>query len=315
MRLAPVMMQFFYREAFKIATPEAYETLLLDVMLGDATLFMRADQTEVAWSILAPILEAWDSHQAHGLSQLCRGHLGSGNRRYPAGPGRPQLGDAHLSPMSGRPARLPGHHGSAMIQVYPDLESLSHAAAALLVAQANLAVAARGRFSVALSGGNTPRRTYELLAAPPLRDQAPWDRMHVFWGDERGVPLTDPRSNARLAQGSLAGPRAHPRKPDSPDELRPGDPAAAARQYEAQLREFFAGQAPRLDLVFLGLGDNGHTASLFPGTPVLEEKRRWAAAVYVAEQGLHRVTLTAPLDQPGGDWWSFWWRAGPRPAS
>ena len=87
-----------------------------------------------------------------------------------------------------------------MIQVYPDLESLSHAAAALLVAQANLAVAARGRFRVALSGGNTPRRTYELLAAQPLRDQAPWERVHVFWGDERGVPLTDPRSNARLAQ-------------------------------------------------------------------------------------------------------------------
>ena len=167
MRLAPVMMQFFYREAFKIATPEAYETLLLDVMLGDATLFMRADQTEVAWSILTPILEVWDSHQAHGLSQLCRRHLGPGNGRDPAGPGGPQLGDAHLSPMPGRPARLPGHHGSAMIEVYPDLESLSRAAAALLVKQANLAVAARGRFSVALSGGATPRRTYELLAAPP----------------------------------------------------------------------------------------------------------------------------------------------------
>ena len=87
-----------------------------------------------------------------------------------------------------------------MIEVYPDLESLSRAAAVLLVEQANLAVAARGRFSVALSGGNTPRRTYELLAAPPLKDQAPWDRVHVFWGDERCVPLNDSRSNARLAK-------------------------------------------------------------------------------------------------------------------
>lgn len=181
-----------------------------------------------------------------------------------------------------------------MIRVYPDLESLSHAAAALLVAQANLAVAARGRFSVALSGGNTPRRTYELLAAPPLRDQAPWDRVHVFWGDERRVPLTDPRSNARLAKEAWLD-----HVPIPGNQIYPmngaNDPAAAARQYEAQLREFFAGQPPRLDLILLGLGGDGHTASLFPGTPVLEEKTRWAAEVYVAEQGLHRVTLTAPL--------------------
>jgi len=181
-----------------------------------------------------------------------------------------------------------------MIQVYPDLESLSHAAAALLVKQANLAVAARGRFSVALAGGNTPRRTYELLAAPPLRDQAPWDRVHVFWGDERGVPLDDPRSNARLAKEAWLD-----HVPIPADQIYPmngaDDPAAAARQYEAKLREFFAGQPPRLDLILLGLGDDGHTASLFPGTPVLKEQTRWAAEVYVAEQDLHRVTLTAPL--------------------
>ena len=152
-----------------------------------------------------------------------------------------------------------------MIEVYPDLESLSRAAAALLVKQANLAVAARGRFSVALSGGATPRRTYELLAAPPLVDQAPWDRVHVFWGDERCVPLNDSRSNARLAKEAWLD-----RVPIPADQIHPlncaHDPAAAARQYEAQLREFFAGQPPILDLVLLGLGEDGHTASLFPGT-------------------------------------------------
>jgi len=181
-----------------------------------------------------------------------------------------------------------------VIEVYPDLESLSRAAARLLVEQANLAVAARGRFSVALSGGATPKRTYELLAAPPWVDQAPWDRVHVFWGDERCVPLTDSRSNARLAQAAWLD-----RVPIPADQIHPmdcaSDPAAAARQYEAQLREFFAGQPPILDLVLLGLGDNGHTASLFPGTAVLKEAERWAAAVYVAEQDLYRVTLTAPL--------------------
>ena len=126
----------------------------------------------------------------------------------------------YLSPLSGRPARLPGHHGSAMIEVYPDLESLSRAAAALLVEQANLAVAARGRFSVALAGGATPRRTYELLAAPPLKDQAPWDRVHVFWGDERCVPLNDSRSNARLAKEAWLDRVPIPADPDSPAELR-----------------------------------------------------------------------------------------------
>jgi 6-phosphogluconolactonase len=181
-----------------------------------------------------------------------------------------------------------------MIEVYPDLESLSRAAAVLLVEQANLAVAARGRFSVALAGGATPRRTYELLAAAPLKDQAPWDRLHVFWGDERCVPGNDSRSNARLARAAWLD-----RVPIPTGQIHPmncaADPAAAARQYEAQLREFFAGQPPRLDLVLLGLGDDGHTASLFPGAPVLAEAERWAAAVYVAEQDLYRVTLTAPL--------------------
>jgi 6-phosphogluconolactonase len=181
-----------------------------------------------------------------------------------------------------------------VIEVYPDLESLSRAAATLLVEQANLAVAARGRFSVALSGGGTPRRTYELLAAPPLRDQAPWDRVHVFWGDERCVPENDSRSNAGMARAAWLD-----RVPIPATQIHPmhcaADPAAAARQYEAQLREFFAGQPPRLDLVLLGLGHDGHTASLFPGALVLAETERWVAAVYAAEADLYRVTLTAPL--------------------
>ena len=181
-----------------------------------------------------------------------------------------------------------------MIEVYPDLESVSRAAAALLVKQANLAVAARGRFSVALSGGATPRRTYELLAAPLWVDQVPWNRVHVFWGDERCVPLTDPRSNARLAKEAWLD-----RVPIPGDQIHPmncaPDPAAAARQYEAQLRKYFAGEPPILDLVFLGLGDDGHTASLFPGTATLKAGERWAAAVYLTEAHLYRVTLTASL--------------------
>jgi 6-phosphogluconolactonase len=181
-----------------------------------------------------------------------------------------------------------------MIKVYPNLEGLSQAAASLVVEQANLAVAVRGRFCVALSGGSTPRRTYELLAGPPFRDQAPWHRMHIFWGDERCVPLDDPRSNARMAKDAWLD---HVPLPES--QIHPmycaQAPAEAARQYEAHLRQFFTGHPHSLDLVLLGLGDNGHTASLFPGTPVLKETERWVAEVYVAEQDLYRVTLTAPF--------------------
>jgi 6-phosphogluconolactonase len=181
-----------------------------------------------------------------------------------------------------------------MIRVYPDLEALSQAAAALVVKQAGLAVISRGRFSLALSGGNTPRRTYELLAQPPFVTQAPWNRMHIFWGDERCVPLDDPRSNARMARQAWLDHVPIPETQIHPLNCAQA-PAAAAQQYEAQLRKFFTGQPHRLDLVLLGLGENGHTASLFPGTSVLQEKSRWAAEVYVAEQDLYRVTLTAPL--------------------
>jgi 6-phosphogluconolactonase len=181
-----------------------------------------------------------------------------------------------------------------MIKVYPDLESLSQAASALLIEQASRAVAARGRFCVALSGGSTPRRTYELLAGAPFRDQAPWHRMHIFWGDERCVPLDDPRSNARMAKEAWLDHVPIPESQIHPMRCAEA-PAESARQYEAYLRRFFGGRPSSLDLVLLGLGDNGHTASLFPGTPVLKETERWVSEVYVAEQDLYRVTLTAPF--------------------
>jgi 6-phosphogluconolactonase len=181
-----------------------------------------------------------------------------------------------------------------MILIYDDLEALSHAAAGLFFQKAQHAVAERGWFAVALSGGSTPRRTYELLAEPPCRDRVPWSQVHVFWGDERCVPAGDPRSNARLAREALLD-----HVPVLADQVHPIDcaeaPDQAAATYEALLRRFFGDEPPRFDLVFLGLGENGHTASLFPRTPVLEEQKRWVAAVQPAGQDLQRVTLTAPL--------------------
>jgi 6-phosphogluconolactonase len=181
-----------------------------------------------------------------------------------------------------------------MIQIYPNQESLSSGAARLFVQQAGLAVKARGRFSVALSGGHTPQRTYELLAQSPLRDRIPWKQSHVFWGDERCVPLEDARSNAYIARLLLLE-----HVPIPPNQIHPiscsRSPEEAAQEYEDLLRSFFGEGSPRFDLVLLGLGEDGHTASLFPQTPVLREEKLWAAEIYLPQQDLYRVTLTPSL--------------------
>ena len=181
-----------------------------------------------------------------------------------------------------------------MTWVYADLEALSHAAAGIWVQQARQAVHARGRFSVVLSGGHTPQRMYEPLAQSPLRDRVPWAQVHVFWGDERCVPSDDSRSNEHMARQALLN-----LVPIPPGQVHPIQYARsaqeAAEQYEVVLRTFFKDQEPRFDLVLLGLGENGHTASLFPEASVLDEQEHWVAEVYVAEQDLYRVTLTPPL--------------------
>lgn len=178
------------------------------------------------------------------------------------------------------------------IKVFANIDEMSRAAAALFAKAAKRAVDARGRFIVALSGGSTPRRMHELLALSPYHNRVPWNRIHFFWGDERCVPLDDPRNNAANAIEQLLSKvsvnEAHVHRVES--ELPPRE---AARLYDKQLHEFFDNNSPRFDLVFLGLGQNGHTASLFPGTPILDETARWASEVYVEEQNMHRVSLTA----------------------
>ncbi len=179
-----------------------------------------------------------------------------------------------------------------MIRVLQDLEELSRAAADLFCETARRAVGERGRCDVALAGGSTPRRTYELLATDPWRGLVAWDRLHVFWGDERCVPPDDPRSNARMAREAMLA-----RVPIPPANVHPvacaGDPSGGAAAYEAELRGHFGDRAPPpWDLVLLGLGEDGHTASLFPGGEAVHEALRWAVAVPGRGDGPRRVSLT-----------------------
>jgi 6-phosphogluconolactonase len=184
------------------------------------------------------------------------------------------------------------------IQIVADADALYQAAAAELVRQASEAVKVKGACTVALSGGSTPKGLYGALANDPTwRGQVPWDNMHVFWGDERHVPPDHADSNYRLAHEAMLS--KVPIPPANVHRIKSEHPDArqVAEDYEQELRAFFqvsAGQLPRFDVVFLGLGPEGHTASLFPGTKALHETRRLVVSTWVGKFFTERITLTAP---------------------
>ncbi|MFQ5851087.1 MAG: 6-phosphogluconolactonase [Candidatus Binatia bacterium] len=180
------------------------------------------------------------------------------------------------------------------IQICRNSEDLYQQAATLFVRFVGNAMSARGRFIVALSGGSTPRGVYRLLAKPPLRERVPWPGVHLFWGDERCIPPTHRESNYRMAEETLIsripipGQNVH----RVPAEQAPHQAACA---YEQTIRETFSltGEAlPCFDLIFLGMGPDGHTASLFPGTAGLQENRRLVIAHCVKKLKDWRVTFT-----------------------
>ncbi len=181
------------------------------------------------------------------------------------------------------------------LRILPDSGALAAAAADLIATLAAQAIADHGRFSIALSGGSTPRAAFTLLAQ---RNAVDWTRTQIFWSDERSVPPDDPDSNYRMAREALLEPAHVP--PENVHRM-PGEVellVAAADAYAAELRSALGAgrtRTPRLDLILLGLGPDGHTASLFPHTDVLQDRHRIVAANFVPRLQTNRLTFTPKL--------------------
>jgi 6-phosphogluconolactonase len=189
------------------------------------------------------------------------------------------------------------HLPAGEIRIFRELAELTTAAARLFTELAIAAVRDSGRFAVSLAGGSTPRPVYEMLAEDGFAQRIPWDHVHLFWGDDRPVPPDDPASNYGMVREALLRKISIP--PENVHRIRGEMPAEqAAAQYEATLREFFTVSAngwPRFDLMLLGLGEDGHTASLFPGSAALEERERLVVAAHSERLKTERVSLTLPV--------------------
>ena len=183
------------------------------------------------------------------------------------------------------------------IEVAESADALSHAAADLFVHLSTTAARERGRCAVALSGGSTPKNVYRLLADEPFRSRVPWSQIEFFWGDERHVPIDHPDSNYRMAAEALLS--KVPVRPRNVHRMHGeiADAALAAREYEDELRAAFnaSESTPRFDLMLLGLGSDGHTASLFPGSAALAERQHWCVANWVSALTAYRLTMTFPV--------------------
>lgn len=190
-----------------------------------------------------------------------------------------------------------GTTSHAHLSVYDDLAGVAHAAADLLV-QLQHEDRPQDYFTLALSGGSTPRAFHSTLVVPPYRDQIDWENMQYFWGDERFVPPDDPESNYRMARETLLL-----QAPVTSDQVHPvpterGDPALVAELYEADIRRLMnvlPGQLPRFDLILLGMGPDGHCASLFPHTEALTVHDRLVTANHVPQLHTDRITFTVPV--------------------
>jgi len=182
----------------------------------------------------------------------------------------------------------------AIIQTYPTPDDLARAATELFVTLAQESIRDHGHFSVALAGGSTPRAMYQNLATIEFAQQVNWERVHVFWGDERCVPPDSEDSNYRMAHDAFLKVVAIPS--ENIHRIHgEAKPHQAAQDYQTAMRKFFAPKPTRFDLIFLGMGDDGHTASICPGTPAVHEDEKLVMAQYVEKLGSWRITFTPAL--------------------
>jgi 6-phosphogluconolactonase len=184
------------------------------------------------------------------------------------------------------------------VHVFPDVNAIARRASEKIVEAANTAAEKTGRFTLSLAGGSTPKTLYALLAAEPFRSQIPWDKTYLFFGDERHVPPDHPDSNFRMASESLLSKLSL--KPEQVNRIKCEyeDAEQAAREYEQTLRSFFKlspGQLPRFDVLLIGMGDEGHALSLFPGTKALHDNGRLVMSNWIGKLYTERVTITAPV--------------------
>jgi 6-phosphogluconolactonase len=185
------------------------------------------------------------------------------------------------------------------LNISKNIEELSHKVAEWMVKYIDGVLKKKDCLSIALTGGNTPKKLYSLLATDEFKKKIDWQKLHVFWGDERFVPFNDERNNAKMTFDFLLN---HVPVPKSQIHVMKTDigPQASAKEYEKILHQYFGSsvsQTPLItfDLVLLGLGDNAHTLSLFPGYDLVDEKTKWVRSFFLKEQNMYRITLTAPV--------------------
>ena len=181
-----------------------------------------------------------------------------------------------------------------MVSIFNSKEEITPHAANIFVAAAQNAIQKRGRFLVALTGGSSPVSIYKLLATPQYKAKIDWENVFVFWGDERWVPLDDERSNAKMSADYLLNHIGIPKSNLFPMYKQGFSPEEYALKYEKLIKSL-TGEHGQFDLILLGMGDDGHTASLFPGEAVLHENNKWVSAYYLESQSMYRITLTAPF--------------------
>ena len=178
--------------------------------------------------------------------------------------------------------------------IIKNTDELPQTIADWLVGYAGQVIQRQDRFTIALSGGSTPKALHQLLASAPYHDQIDWSKWQVFWGDERVVPFDDERNNAHMAYATLLN---HVPIPEGQVHVMRTDiePVEAAKEYDYLLRATFENQPTTFDLVLLGMGDDGHTLSLFPGMDLVNEQENWVRAFWLESQQMYRITLTAPV--------------------